>query len=107
MDPSSKFIDYIPSVGDVCLVDCATTHTILRDRKYFSNLTLVQSNVHTISGPIDLIKGFRRAIIIMCKTRENFQFLQNGKIIISIKTRNFSRSRMMKRISPLESKCEI
>ena len=42
-----------------------------------------------------------------CKTRENSNFLKNGKIVISVKTRNFSRSRMMKRISPLESSREI
>ena len=54
-----------PSIGDTCLVDCDTTHTILRDKKYFSNLTLVQSNVNTISGPIDLIKGSGRATIIL------------------------------------------
>ena len=34
-------------------------------------------------------------------------FLKNGKIVISIKTRKFSRSRMTKRISPLESSLEI
>ena len=48
-----------------CLGYCATTHTILRDKKYFSYLTLVQSNVNTISGHVDLIKGFRKATIIL------------------------------------------
>ena len=33
--------------------------------KYFSNLTLAQSNVHTISGLVNLIKGFGRATIIL------------------------------------------
>ena len=42
-----------------------------------------------------------------CKTRENFNFLKNGKIIISIKIQNFSRSRMTKRTSPLKSSREI
>ena len=42
-----------------------------------------------------------------CKTRENSNFLKNGKIIISVKIRNFSRSRMTKQISPLESSREI
>ena len=37
-----------------------------------------------------------------CKTRENSNFLKNGKIVISVKIRNFSRSQMTKRISPLE-----
>ena len=65
MDPSSNFIDYISSIGDACLVYCATTHTILRGKKYFSNLALAQSNVHTISVLVDLIKGSRRATIIL------------------------------------------
>ena len=67
MDLSLKLINYMPSVGDACLADCATTHTILRDKKYFSNFTLAQSNVHTISGPVDLIKGSGRGTIILPK----------------------------------------
>ena len=67
MDPSSELINYMPSIGDACLADCATTHTTLRDKKYFSNLTLAQSNVHTISGLVDLIKGSKRATIILPK----------------------------------------
>ena len=42
-----------------------------------------------------------------CKTRENFNFRKNGKIVISVKIMNFYRSRMMKRTSPLESSHEI
>ena len=42
-----------------------------------------------------------------CKTRENFNFLKNSKMIISVKIQNFSRSRMTKRTSPLESSPEI
>ena len=67
MDPSSKLINYMPSVGDACLVNCATTHMILRDKKYFSTFTLAQSNVHTISSPVDLIKGSEKATIILPK----------------------------------------
>ena len=67
MDPSSELINYMPSVGDACLADCATTHTILRDKTYFSNFTLAQSNVHTISGPVNLIKGSGKATIILPK----------------------------------------
>ena len=65
MDPSSELINYMSSVGDACLADCATTHTILRDKKYFSNFTLAQSNVHTISGPVNLIKGSSKATILL------------------------------------------
>ena len=67
MDPSSELINYMSSVGDACLADCATTYTILRDKKYFSNFTLAQSNVHTISGPVNLIKGSGKATIILPK----------------------------------------
>ena len=42
-----------------------------------------------------------------CMTRENSNILRKGKIIILVKIRNFSRSRMIKRISPLESSREI
>ena len=42
-----------------------------------------------------------------CETPENYNFLKKGKIIILIKIQIFSRSRMMKQISPLESSREI
>ena len=42
-----------------------------------------------------------------CKTQENSNFLKKGKTVISIKIQNFSRSRMTKRTSPLESSREI
>ena len=41
------------------------------------------------------------------KTRENSNFLKKGKMVISIKIRNFSISRMTKRTSSLESSREI
>ena len=53
---------------------------------------------------------FRDEILLRgkeCKTRENFNFLKTGKMVISVKIRNFSRSQMMKRTSPLESSREI
>ena len=43
----------------------------------------------------------------LCKTRENSNFLKKGKMVISVKIRNFCRSRMMKRTSSLESSHEI
>ena len=42
-----------------------------------------------------------------CETREKSNFLKKGKMIISVKIRNFYRSRMMKRTSPFESSREI
>ena len=44
---------------------------------------------------------------MLCKTRENSNFLKNGKMVISVKIRNFSRSRMTKWTSSLESSREI
>ena len=42
-----------------------------------------------------------------CETLENSNFLKNGKIVILVKIQNFSRSRMTKRTSPLESYSKI
>ena len=42
-----------------------------------------------------------------CETPKNSNFLKNGKIVILVKIQNFSRSRMTKRSSPLESSREI
>ena len=42
-----------------------------------------------------------------CKTRENSNFLKKGKIVISVKIQNFSKSRMTKRTSPLKSSHKI
>ena len=38
---------------------------------------------------------------------KNSNFWKKGKTVISVKIQNFSRSRMMKRTSPLESSREI
>ena len=53
------------SPGDACLVDRATTHTILRAKKNLSNLTLVPFNVQIILGLVNLIKGSERATIVL------------------------------------------
>ena len=49
--------------GDVCLADCATIYTILRDKRYFLDLTLTNANASTVSGIANLIKGSERASI--------------------------------------------
>lgn len=50
---------------DLCLVDSATTNTILRNDKYFSSLVMQKANVQTISGSINLIEGSGRANILL------------------------------------------
>ena len=52
------------NVENLCLVDSATTHTILRDKIYFSKLKLDEANVITISGIANLIEGSGRAHIM-------------------------------------------
>ena len=58
-------IHHTTSKVNTCLENCAITHTILCDKKYFSNISLVKSNVNTISGLVDLIQGSERATIIL------------------------------------------
>ena len=52
--------------GDTCLVvDCATIHAILQDKKYFLDLTLTNVNVSTIFGTTNLIEDSRRTNITL------------------------------------------
>ena len=53
------------------------------------------------------LEGSYKFIVELCKTRENFNFLKNGKMVILVKIWNFSRSRIMKWTSLLESSREI
>ena len=48
---------------DVCLADYVATHTILQDKRYFLELTLIKVNVSTISGTTNLVEGSERANI--------------------------------------------
>ncbi|XP_070040385.1 uncharacterized protein [Nicotiana tomentosiformis] len=50
---------------DICLLDSATTHTILRDKRYFSYLVMKEANINTISGSTKLIEGSGRANLLL------------------------------------------
>ena len=50
---------------DVCLADWMTTHTILWDKRYFLELTLIKANVSTISGTTNLVEGSGKANITL------------------------------------------
>ena len=50
---------------DVCLANCATTYTILRDKRYFLELTLIKANVSIISSTTNLVEGSGRANITL------------------------------------------
>ena len=60
---------------------------------------------HIVKGHLDAI--FAYSIPNTVKSQENSNFLKNGKMVISVKIRNFSRSRMTKQTSLLESSREI
>ena len=47
------------------MIDSATTHTVLKEKKYFEYLTLTKDNVTIILGPTNMIKGFGRANILL------------------------------------------
>ena len=47
--------------GDLCIADSASTHTILKSKKYFSELVPRKAVIHTISGPADLVEGSGKA----------------------------------------------
>ena len=51
--------------GDICLVDCTTTHIIIREKTYFLNLIVTNASVSIISGTSDLIEGSKRANIML------------------------------------------
>ena len=55
------------SIGDndMCLADSASTHTILKDKKFFSFLIMQGSDVNTISSSAKLIEGSGRANILL------------------------------------------
>ena len=65
MDKNCGYSQNMRNGGDICLADSATTHTILRDRKYFSSLMLTKIRVTTISGPSDVIEGSGKAQIML------------------------------------------
>ena len=59
------FLNFKMNEGDVCLADCKTTHTILREKIYLFNLITTNTSVSTISGTSNLIEGSERANIVL------------------------------------------
>ena len=48
----------------VCLTDCATTHTILCDKRYFLELTSTKANVSIIFDTTNLVEGSEKTNIM-------------------------------------------
>ena len=53
------------SYDDICLIDSATTHTILKDKKYFSHLVMKEANINTICGSARLIEDSRKTNLLL------------------------------------------
>ena len=51
--------------GDLYLADSATSHTILKNKKYFSHLINREASVSTITGSAKIIEGSGRVNIIL------------------------------------------
>lgn len=51
--------------GDMCLMDSATKHTILKENKFCLILASIKAKINTISKSINLTKSSRRAIILL------------------------------------------
>ena len=50
---------------DILIVDSGSSHTILRDKRYFINLTLRNANISTIAGIASLIEGYGQAHVLL------------------------------------------
>ena len=72
--------------GDVCFANCTITHTILRDKRYFIDLTLTNANVSMISGTINLIEGLEIENIML---PNGTRFHINDVLHSNKSTRNF------------------
>ena len=68
---------------NVCLLDSATTHTILKEKKYFSNLVMKMAYINTISGSTKLIEGSGRAILL--QSGGTILRIDNAIIVVSLK----------------------
>jgi hypothetical protein len=55
------------SIRDKCLIDSRITNTILKSKKYFSQLSLAETHVNTISDISNLIECSERACILLPK----------------------------------------
>ena len=49
------------------VVDSGSSHTILKDKRYFVNLILKSANINTIAGTASLIEGHGPAHLVMPK----------------------------------------
>ena len=73
------------NMGDECLVDSGTTHTILKCKECFSQLSPAETHISTISSTNSLIEGSGRAYILLPK---GTRLIINDALYYSKSTRN-------------------
>lgn len=56
-------IEKYVNASDLCLVNTANIHSIMRDEKYFLNITSCKTWINTISGRADITEGYEKPII--------------------------------------------
>ena len=61
-----------PKSVETYVLESATTHTIHKEKKYFSHLTISDAHINTISSSSKLIEGSGRAIILLPKGTKFF-----------------------------------
>ena len=79
---------------------------------FMVNSREIEENPDKIKSVLDMhppsnTKEIQRLTGRICETPENSNFMKKSKIVILVKIQNFSKSRMMKRTSSLESSHEI
>ena len=52
-------------VKDICIPDSGTTHTILKSKKYFTEISPTKGVINTISGPANLIEGIGNVMLML------------------------------------------
>jgi hypothetical protein len=73
------------SIKDECLEDSGTTNTIIKNKRYFSQLSPTKTHVNIISGISNLIEGSGRAYILL---PERTQLIINDALYSSKSRRN-------------------
>jgi hypothetical protein len=54
-----------------CLIDSATTHSILSCKSFFTQLKPMKANLHTIAGSTNMIEGSGTACVIFQKEQRS------------------------------------
>ena len=68
--------------SEICIQDSGTTHTILRQKRYFSNIKPTRIVVNTISGPADVIEGTGKANFTLPNGTHKIHSYKKNTIII-------------------------